>query len=103
MSKMTLTTEGDREIVVTRPFAAPPEFVFRAHIEPALIQQWMLGPEGWSMPLCASDARHDAGDRHGARDGSGVRPTRRNGGAGGRSLITPGADGPATLRAHPVR
>ncbi len=39
MSKMTLTTEGDREIVVTRPFAAPPEFVYRAHIEPALIQQ----------------------------------------------------------------
>lgn len=57
MSKMTLKTEGDRFVVVTRHFAAPPEAVYRAHIEPALIQKWMLGPEGWSMPVCINDAR----------------------------------------------
>ena len=34
MSKMTLKTEGDEYVVVTRRFAAPPEAVYRAHIEP---------------------------------------------------------------------
>ena len=57
MNKLTLTTEGDRHIVGTRRFNASPEAVFRAHIEPELIQQWMLGPEGWSMPVCVIDPR----------------------------------------------
>ncbi|NJM35293.1 MAG: hypothetical protein HC850_11930 [Rhodomicrobium sp.] len=57
MSKMTLTTEGDRHVVVTRLFAAPPEAVYRAHTEPELIQKWLLGPEGWIMPVCISEAR----------------------------------------------
>jgi uncharacterized protein YndB with AHSA1/START domain len=57
MSKMTLETEGDRYIVVTRRFAAPPEAVYRAHTEPELIQKWLLGPEGWTMPVCVSEAR----------------------------------------------
>ena len=57
MTKMTLKTEGDTHIVVTRHFAAPPEAVYRAHTDPKLIQQWLLGPEGWSMPVCINDAR----------------------------------------------
>src|SRR5215475_1221406 len=57
MSKLTLKTEGDRYVVVTRRFAASPEAVYRAHIETELIQKWMLGPEGWTMPVCISDAR----------------------------------------------
>ena len=57
MTKLTLRTEGDRYVVVARSFAAPPEAVFRAHTEPELVQQWMLGPEGWSMPVCICDAR----------------------------------------------
>jgi uncharacterized protein YndB with AHSA1/START domain len=57
MSKLTLKTEGDRHIVVTRRFAAPPEVVYRAHTEPALIQKWLLGPEGWTMPVCVSEPR----------------------------------------------
>lgn len=57
MSKMTLKTEGDRFIVVTRHFAAPPEAVYRAHTEPELIKQWMLGPPGWTMPVCINDNR----------------------------------------------
>jgi uncharacterized protein YndB with AHSA1/START domain len=28
-----------------------------AHIEPALIKTWLLGPEGWAMPVCICDAR----------------------------------------------
>jgi uncharacterized protein YndB with AHSA1/START domain len=57
VNKMTIATEGDRYVVVTRHFTAPPEAVYRAHTEPALIQQWMLGPEGWTMPVCISEAR----------------------------------------------
>lgn len=57
MNKMTLKTEGDRWVIVTRRFAASPESVYRAHTEPGLIQKWMLGPDGWTMPVCKCDAR----------------------------------------------
>ena len=57
MNKMTLKTEGDTHIVVTRRFAASPEAVYRAHIDPKLIQKWMLGPEGWTMPVCINEAK----------------------------------------------
>lgn len=57
MSKLSLVTEGDTVVVVTRWFAAPPADVFRAHTEPALLQQWCLGPDGWSMPVCVCEPR----------------------------------------------
>jgi uncharacterized protein YndB with AHSA1/START domain len=57
MSKMTLKTDGDTHIVVTRRFAAPPEAVYRAHTDPNIIPKWLLGPEGWTMPVCISEAR----------------------------------------------
>jgi uncharacterized protein YndB with AHSA1/START domain len=57
MTRLTIETEGDRFVVVTRRFAAPPQDVYRAHTDPALIQRWMLGPDGWSMPVCVCDAR----------------------------------------------
>ena len=57
MSKLTLKTEGDRFVVATRTFAAPPEAVYRAHIDPKIIQRWMLGPEGWTMPVCICEAK----------------------------------------------
>jgi len=57
MSKLTLKTEGDTHIVVTRRFAASPEAIYRAHTDTKLIQQWLLGPDGWTMPVCICDAR----------------------------------------------
>jgi uncharacterized protein YndB with AHSA1/START domain len=57
MSKMTLKTEGDTHVIVTRHFAASPEAVYHAHTDPELIKKWLLGPEGWSMPVCISEAR----------------------------------------------
>lgn len=54
---MTLKTEGDLHIVVTRHFDASPEMVWRAHTEPELIRRWLLGPEGWTMPVCINEAR----------------------------------------------
>ena len=71
MSKMTLKTEGDTNVVVTRRFAAPPEALYRAHTEPKLIQKWMLGPEGWTMPVCISDARPGGKIRYEWTDGKG--------------------------------
>lgn len=57
MSKLTMKTEGDTHIVVTRRFAASPKAVYRAHTDPKIIQQWLLGPDGWTMPVCIIEAR----------------------------------------------
>jgi uncharacterized protein YndB with AHSA1/START domain len=57
MSKLTLKTEGETHVIVTRHFAAVPEAVYRAHTECKLLQKWLLGPEGWTMPVCISEAR----------------------------------------------
>jgi uncharacterized protein YndB with AHSA1/START domain len=57
MSKLTLKTEGETHVVVARRFAASPETVYRAHTDPALIQRWLLGPEGWTMPVCVNEAK----------------------------------------------
>lgn len=57
MNKLTLKTEGETHVIVTRHFAASPEAVYRAHTDPALIQKWLLGPEGWTMPVCINEAK----------------------------------------------
>jgi uncharacterized protein YndB with AHSA1/START domain len=57
MSKLTMRTEGDTQLVLTRHFDASPEAVYRAHTEPKLIQKWLLGPEGWTMPVCINETR----------------------------------------------
>jgi len=57
MSKLTLETEGDRFVVVKRRFSAPPEAVYRAHMDPELLKQWCLGPDGWTMPVCINEAK----------------------------------------------
>src|SRR6516165_6120867 len=71
MSKLTLRTEGDRHVVVTRRFAAPREAVYRAHTVPKLIRKWLLGPEGWTMPVCVCDARPGGKIRYEWTDGKG--------------------------------
>jgi len=52
-----ITAHGDREIVVTRVFDAPRRLVFDAYTKPELVKRWLLGPEGWSMPVCEIDLR----------------------------------------------
>ena len=51
------STPSDREVAWTRSFAAPRERVFRAFTEPEHVQRWMLGPDGWTMPVCEIDLR----------------------------------------------
>ena len=48
---------SDREVRVTRTFKAPRQLVWDAHTKPALVVKWMLGPPGWSMPVCEMDVR----------------------------------------------
>jgi uncharacterized protein YndB with AHSA1/START domain len=71
MSKMTLKTEGDRYVVVTRKFAASPEAVYRAHTDSKLMQKWMLGPEGWTMPVCINESKPGGKMRFEWTDGKG--------------------------------
>lgn len=71
MSKLTLKTEGDTHIVVTRRFAASPQAVYRAHTDPAIIQKWLLGPEGWTMPVCLCDASPGGSFRYEWANGKG--------------------------------
>ena len=54
---LKLTTHGDREIVITRVFDAPRKLVFDAFTKPELVKQWLLGPDGWSMPVCEIDLK----------------------------------------------
>jgi uncharacterized protein YndB with AHSA1/START domain len=55
--KVQVTLPSDREVKVTRSFRAPRALVYRAHTEPELVRRWMLGPPGWSMPVCEMDVR----------------------------------------------
>ncbi len=52
---LKVTAQGDREIVMSRVFDAPARLVFDAHTKPELVKRWLLGPPGWSMPVCEID------------------------------------------------
>jgi uncharacterized protein YndB with AHSA1/START domain len=52
-----VTLPSDREVRVTRTFSAPRKLVWDAHTKPDLVQKWMLGPPGWTMPVCEMDVR----------------------------------------------
>ena len=58
-------------MIVTRKFAASPELVFRAHTEPALIQKWLLGPDGWTMPVCVIEPKPGGRIRYEWKDQNG--------------------------------
>ena len=55
--QLELTTPSDLEIVMTRVFEAPRTMVYDAFTKPELIRKWLLGPDGWSMPVCDVDLR----------------------------------------------
>ena len=57
VAALTVTTPSEREIVMTRGFAAPRRLVWEAWTKPEHLPRWMLGPEGWTMPVCEIDLR----------------------------------------------
>lgn len=42
----------DTHVRITRLVDGPREMVWRAHNEPELMKQWLLGPDGWEMTEC---------------------------------------------------
>ena len=52
-----VTTPSDREIVMTHVVDAPRTLVFEAHTSVEHVPNWMLGPSGWTMPVCEIDLR----------------------------------------------
>ena len=54
---LTITTLTDREVAMTRVFDAPRRLVFEAWTNPKHVPQWLLGPDGWTMPVCEIDLR----------------------------------------------
>jgi uncharacterized protein YndB with AHSA1/START domain len=75
---MTSTTHHETQIVadpdvplirITREFDAPPESVFRAHVDPELLVQW-LGPRDLTMTIDHFDCRTGGSYRYiHSRDG----------------------------------
>jgi uncharacterized protein YndB with AHSA1/START domain len=56
-SATTFSMPSDNEIAITRMFGAPRRLIFEAHTNPVHVQRWLLGPEGWTMPVCEIDLR----------------------------------------------
>jgi uncharacterized protein YndB with AHSA1/START domain len=55
--QLDITTPSEREITMAWVFDAPRRLVFDAWTRPELLQRWLLGPPGWSMPVCEVDLR----------------------------------------------
>jgi uncharacterized protein YndB with AHSA1/START domain len=58
---LTITTPSDREVVMTRLFAASRSLVFDAMTRPELLKQWLEAP-GRTLAVCESDLQ--AGGRY---------------------------------------
>jgi uncharacterized protein YndB with AHSA1/START domain len=52
-----ISAPSDREIAIERDFNAPRHLVFDAFTKPELVRRWLLGPDGWTMPVCQIDLR----------------------------------------------
>ena len=52
-----LTTPTTTSVRITKGFAAPVEYIWRAHTDAELVKQWMSGPPDHSMPVCEIDLR----------------------------------------------
>ncbi len=49
---------------MTRMFDAPRALVFDAFTKPEFVRRWLLGPDGWTMPVCAIDLKVGGGYRY---------------------------------------
>lgn len=58
-NRTSVERRGDRELVVTRTFDAPPSIVFRAWSQPELFQRWWVpkSAPGISLVSCDMDVR----------------------------------------------
>lgn len=68
----TRALPSERQICFRRVFDAPRDLVFQALTTPAMISQWLLGPPGWTMPVCEVDLRVGGAYRFVWRNADGV-------------------------------
>jgi uncharacterized protein YndB with AHSA1/START domain len=54
---LDVTLPSELEIVMTRVFDAPRRLLWEAHTNPEHVRQWLLGPPGYTMPVCEIDLR----------------------------------------------
>ncbi len=57
IGNLAVSLPSDTEIVMTREFAAPRKLVFECWTKPELLSRWLLGPPGWTMPVCEIDLK----------------------------------------------
>ncbi|TWT36858.1 hypothetical protein KOR34_18030 [Posidoniimonas corsicana] len=57
MKPAAVNTPSSTTVEVARSFDAPVESVWKTFTEPDMVCRWMLGPPGWSMPVCEFDFR----------------------------------------------
>ncbi len=43
---------SDTQVRISRVIRGTVEQVWRAHHDPELMKRWLLGPDGWTMPVC---------------------------------------------------
>jgi uncharacterized protein YndB with AHSA1/START domain len=54
---LQITRTSPTTLTLTRYFAAPPQRVWDAHMQPALIRLWLKGDGATEMPICENDPR----------------------------------------------
>ena len=54
---LQVAKSGESDLVMARNFDAPRALVFDAFTKPDLVKRWLLGPPGWSMPVCEIDLK----------------------------------------------
>ena len=73
---LSVTLQGERDIVMTRVFNAPRRLVFDAWTRPELLRRW-YGARGWSLPVCDVDLRPGGSYRFVMRGPDGAEVTLR--------------------------
>ena len=71
MPELTIEKPSDLEVAIIRSFDAPRELVWAAMTNPDLVRRWLLGPPGWTMPVCEIDLRVGGAYRYAWRNDEG--------------------------------
>ena len=98
--RTSIAAPADLPLVrIEREFNAPVDRVYRAHVEPELLQQWLLGPDGWTMPVCIHEAKAGGAIRYEWSDGKGggFHLQRRQAARGGAAHLHAWQQGGDTL------
>jgi len=69
---LQVESSGDSQVIISRSFNAPRALVWSCHTKPELVRRWLLGPPGWTMPVCEIDLRVGGHYRYVWRDNQGI-------------------------------